>query len=299
MKRFFPHKTIALSFLGISLTQAASGITVTDAINMEQEERCYIKKITLDVWEDRDWLLAHGEDFKGLTYLNLSHQNIEDDFIQRFSDNYFERIKSIDLTGNPAITKKSLECILESDTLGSHRKKMKMDPRRGEPAVSIEVKIGGTSISSEDINDFKDKTKFNFKIFYKEPLDDISRSRSGFGLKTLRVTRERSVPIYGMGYGPGPVNWEYMAPIGPTGPFYFGATGPTGPVGPDYADGRSFYGMTGPAYGPSGPPGTAYSPYFTGPAYGPTGPAYSPYFTGPAYGSYGPAGPVVKPRRYY
>lgn len=225
-----------------------------------------------------DWFLGEGTNFVRLQSIDLTCQNIDDDFIKKLSASGFERITSINLTGNPKITKQSLQAILDSNSLGSMRELLQTSGRYGRPSSEVEIRVGGTSITQENADFFNKNPRFDFKIHYKRAADNVQLSpsvdESIKWLKILDATRE----------GLSNPSW---VPTGPTAPAYYvvGPQGtnpypwpPTGPTGPVYYVGPQQGNNPYPSWSPTGPTGHAYyvGPQSPNPPYlwSPTGPAY-------------------------
>lgn len=116
--------------------------------------------------------LLNSKTLSNLRKLSFRNQNINDDLIARLCSNEsFPRIVNIDLSGNKDITVKSLKAILESQYLGSIRDFQQISCRYNMPASEISLDIKNTSITAEDVENFK-VPRDNFCIRYFHPADD-------------------------------------------------------------------------------------------------------------------------------
>lgn len=68
--------------------------------------------------KQKEWFLGNSSAFCKLEYLDLGMACIDDEFIYELCLFDFERLRGIDLSGNPAITSAALQHILDSDSLG-------------------------------------------------------------------------------------------------------------------------------------------------------------------------------------
>jgi len=136
-----------------------------------------------------DWFLRTTEYFGRLYSLDLAYQNVDDSFIEGFAQKGFERITSIDLTGNPRITVKSLQYILDSDSLGSLRELPQISARYGRISSEIAVKVRETSIPHQKLIYFNENPRFDFLIHYRRASDDVQLRPSAEGsIKWLQVS---------------------------------------------------------------------------------------------------------------
>lgn len=135
---------------------------------------------------EKEWLLSNSHLFTSLNILDLSYQDIDDDFIVDICLVDFERLEVIDLSYNPKITAASLDSIFDSQTLGSKRSKLTMSGRYDAPDATIKVFTKGTAINAEDRKRYDSKARFNFWISYDH--SDV------IGVKLLDIADERIQP---------------------------------------------------------------------------------------------------------
>ena len=129
--------------------------------------------------KEKEWVLGNSSAFCKLEYLDLGMACIDDEFIYELCLFDFERLRGIDLSGNPAITSAALQHILDSDSLGSH------GPYRSdtwEPTVNIIVRIRGTRISHSQLQQYNKEVRPMFRI---EP----DKSPPVIGRKMLEVSQ--------------------------------------------------------------------------------------------------------------
>lgn len=180
-----------------------------------------------------NWLLRASSQFRKLYSLDFSRQDIDDAFTERLTQQGFERVYKINLSGNPRITSRSLQLILDSDSLGSVRESEMGSVRHGggTPSSKIEIKVGGTSITPQDVTYFNSAKadRFDFNIHYRRPDGGVLYA-STTSIKELEVTwgklaytmQRREIGPTGTGEQAG------TSMSGPTGPYVM--VGPTGVV---------------------------------------------------------------------
>lgn len=112
--------------------------------------------------------LASSKALINVKVLDLSHQDIDDNFIERLCKNRtFSRVINLDLSGNPKITDKSLELISISDIIGSIRDLPQISGKYGIPSSEIYIYTQDTSINSKTIKEYQEAPKrFDFSIRY-------------------------------------------------------------------------------------------------------------------------------------
>ena len=131
--------------------------------------------------------------------LNLSGQNIDDDFVRalcetkynpdRSPSNSYRRIIHLNLSRNPLITMRSIDFLLESPVLGSLRDLPQISGRFGCPATTLYVQAKETGISppSPEEKHFI-KHRFNFDIEYRNPITEKQSDTPAIGVKFVEVT---------------------------------------------------------------------------------------------------------------
>lgn len=130
----------------------------------------------------KTWFSENEFYFDDLRMLDLSHQDIDDEYAENlFEYGDFNRLEVINLSFNPKITTKTIDAILSSDTLGSHRTKLSYNGRYESIQSIVEIIIGNNHINDECMIDYKyDKPgRFGFKICIGE--------RKYSGLKLLDI----------------------------------------------------------------------------------------------------------------
>jgi hypothetical protein len=124
-------------------------------------------------------LLASSLTLTNLRVLDLNDQGINDEFIEKISNNpTFSRITKIDLSGNPDITPKALEYIVESPYIGSIRDFPQISAKYGVYSSEIHIVAHGTSIDSETIRSYNMEPKNkSFIIHYLHPTTEKPTSQ--------------------------------------------------------------------------------------------------------------------------
>ena len=118
--------------------------------------------------------------------LDLSGQNIDDEFVKKLAGNAsLARLMTIDISNNPQITDASLEYIQESTVLGSIRDLQQVSARYGNLATTVVVKCRGTAITKTKIDPV-----FYFHIDYKHPVYNTSTAEpTEMGIKLLEIAK--------------------------------------------------------------------------------------------------------------
>ena len=135
---------------------------------------------------DEKEALVQSKTLINLHTIDLSNQNIDDDFIKGLSENpVFSRIITLDLCGNANITDKSMEYLLESPYIGSLRDLPQVSGRYGCPATVIYVRARGTSVKKQPKNPL-----FNFSITYQNAITgkETDERSEGTAIKFLEAT---------------------------------------------------------------------------------------------------------------
>lgn len=129
--------------------------------------------------KEKEWFLGNSSAFCKLEYLDLGMACIDDEFISELCLCDFERLRDIDLSGNPAITSDALQHILDSDSLGSRGP---YEFGAWAPTVNITVRIRGTRISHSQQQQYNKEDNPMFRI---EP----DKSPPVIGRKILKVSQ--------------------------------------------------------------------------------------------------------------
>lgn len=306
---------VALSFTKLGESSATVDMTFEEAYknschekyedDFSEVQRLYSK---IDGWLGEDssrttWLLDKAAEFPRVYSLDFTRQGIDNAFIKALSEkDAFKRVASINLTGNPRITRESIQNIFDSGSLGSMRELSQSSGRYGGPCSEIEIRVGGTCVTKEDASDFSSDFRSSFTIHYRRAYDDVQVSPSAMGIKVVKVLDAAERP-----YAPGSSGSPYMDGAGNVHAVYVGNStvplftpgsggqmlfvgyGPSPGYGPTGMTGMNFQGYSGgssgPArgYDPAG--GTGIGPHwgpsgFIGGGVGPTGYG-GHYMTGP------------------
>lgn len=137
----------------------------------------------------KQWFSDNDFEFVNLKRLDLSHQNIGDDYAEELFLGDFARLEEINLSFNPRITSKTLDEILSSDTLGGRRSAVSINGRYEQVQSVVNVIIGGNGIRSREIEDYKENglRRFGFKIL-------IDKKVGCLGMKSLNIVDAQICP---------------------------------------------------------------------------------------------------------
>lgn len=114
--------------------------------------------------EQKDWFLENSESFLSLRKLDLSGQSIDDRFIEGLCFEDFERLEEINLSGNPGITTRSLDYILESESVGRRRTCVILSARHDTPQSVIKICID--TICQEARDKYNRSCNYLFRMKY-------------------------------------------------------------------------------------------------------------------------------------
>ena len=107
--------------------------------------------------EQKDLFLNY--EFKSLIHLDLSNQDIDDDFVKKLCDgDNLRKIKNINFS-NTSITKKTIKYLLRNDNVCC-KGDMRISGKYGRPIVEIDINVSGTNITKKDI-DYYSEPKFD------------------------------------------------------------------------------------------------------------------------------------------
>lgn len=107
--------------------------------------------------EQKDLFLKY--EFESLIDLDLSGQDIDDDFVKQLCENdNLRKIKSINFS-NTNITKKTIKHLLRYDNV-SCEGDVRISGKYGKPITEINIDVSGTKITKKDI------------VYYSEPKFD-------------------------------------------------------------------------------------------------------------------------------
>lgn len=240
-------------------------------------------------------LLERADEFSRVYSLDFTRQGIDNAFIKALSEkDAFKRVASINLTGNPRITRDSIQHIVDSDSLGSMRELLQSSARYGMPSSEIEVHVGGTKVTKEEAMVFNKEPRYDFCIDYRRARDDVQLSPSVTGIKLVKVLDAAERP-----YAPGSSGSPYMDGAGNVHAVYVGNS--TVPLFTPGSGGQMLFVGYGPSpgYGPTGMTGMNFQGY-NGGSSGPTS-GYDPAGgtgVGPHWGPSGFIGGGVGPTGY-
>lgn len=133
--------------------------------------------------KQKDWFLANSHLFTSLRYLDLTNQDIDDEFIEDICVEDFERLEEINLSSNLKITTAALDAISSSKSLGSKRSQLSISGKYEVAQSIVNVIVSKTKITPEDLEDYNNLGRFNFNIEY----DNIP-DRRYLGVKILHLT---------------------------------------------------------------------------------------------------------------
>jgi len=135
-----------------------------DQINYDQLKN--IMKMTTSIifandfeMDEHDKKIFLNYEFESLTHLDLSNQNIDDEFVQKLceSDN-LKKIKSINFS-NTDVTKKTIKHLLRYDNVCCEGD-IRISGKYGKPIAEIDVNVFNTNITKKDI-DYYSVPKFD------------------------------------------------------------------------------------------------------------------------------------------
>lgn len=135
--------------------------------------------------EQKDWFLENSESFVSLRKLDLSGQNIDDRFIEGLCFEDFERLEEIDISSNPGITTRSLDYILESESLGRRRTYVDISETHGLPQSVIKICID--TICQEARDKYNRSCNYLFSMKY-------DRDPPTIAVKILILTKTEPKP---------------------------------------------------------------------------------------------------------
>jgi len=105
--------------------------------------------------------LLNSKQFICLKSIDLSNQNIDDNFVEILcTKSIFKRLEIINLQNNKLITNKSIDMILNSN-IGSKRTYFSINGKYGLPETNIEVNVENTQIKPWTQREILD---FNFEV---------------------------------------------------------------------------------------------------------------------------------------
>lgn len=145
----------------------------------------------------KDWFLGNSYLFTSLKCLDLSYQDIDDEFIEEVCWEDFRSVSEINLSHNPRITSCSLDAIFQSESLGSITFLFSMSGRYDAPQSIINVNVTNTKITTDEQKKYKDLVRFEFKFECKSKRSGSSHFR---GIKKLNVTMDH--PLHDNCYRP-------------------------------------------------------------------------------------------------
>ena len=147
--------------------------------------------------EQKDWFLGNSYLFTSLKCLDLSWQDIDDEFIEEVCWQDFRSVSEINLSHNPRITSRSLDAIIQSKSLGSITFLFSMSGRYDAPESIVNVNVTNTKITPDEQKEYKDRVTFGFKFECKCK----SLGKTHFmGIKKLNVTMDH--PLHDNYYRP-------------------------------------------------------------------------------------------------
>jgi hypothetical protein len=127
---------------------------------------CRIGASKTNLTIDEKMALLSSPYLNSIHTLDLSGQDIDDAFVEKFASNQsLRRLITLDLSNNPSVTDDSIEYIRKSLVLGSVRDLPQVSARYGGPSTTVYVKCRNTAVTKTEVD-----PEFYFGINYINPV---------------------------------------------------------------------------------------------------------------------------------